>query len=178
MARFGRPFGGEGVAGDLAGVDIPFDSPGVDDLVALLLQFTEGDEVAVDGVAGLFVEFAPRGGQRVFIGVVEALGDRPNAVVLLLPERPAGVGEEELQFVVAEAIEEEAGGVEGHGIDIKTIMILLERTIRCMRNQSLECRQKQIQVMSDIIFVPNVYPQKHYQESFDSDRYGISLQRA
>ena len=103
------PLHGVGVAGDVVGVHVGGDAPGMDDLVALLLQLAQRDERLVGGVergAGLFVELAPRGGQRFLVGVVQSLGNRPHAVVLLGPERPAGVGQEYLDMIITRAIKQ------------------------------------------------------------------------
>src|SRR5204863_6431378 len=54
-------------------------------------------------------EFALRRLQRILVRIDLAFGDRPGAVVLVLPERPAGMNQEELRPFVAPAPGEDAG---------------------------------------------------------------------
>jgi len=64
--------------------------------------------------AGLLRELAQRGRQRLLLGVVLALGDRPRAGVLLGPERAAGVHQQHLEGGARAAVQENAGAAFRH----------------------------------------------------------------
>jgi hypothetical protein len=105
--------GDEGV-----GVEIAFDGPGDDLFAGGLADDVEGDEAVVGQVghergAGFFLEFATRGVEGFFIGVVLAFGDGPG--VFFGPEGAAGMDEEDFGTVLGAAKEEDAGGVFAHG---------------------------------------------------------------
>src|SRR5690606_8199225 len=70
-------------------------------LAALLPDRAERDTFAVGrGQAGLLGELALGGGQRLLGVVVLALDDRPGALLLARPQRPAHVPEQHLEAAV------------------------------------------------------------------------------
>lgn len=105
LARARRPFHLEFVADQRRGIEIAFEREGVHPFAAGLLDRGQGVEIAGKRCAGLLGEFADRGGKLLFAGVRLALRDRPDARVLLLPERSAGMDEEHLGSGAAPAVE-------------------------------------------------------------------------
>jgi hypothetical protein len=61
-------------------------------------------------MAELLGELAARTGQRILAAGELALGDRPGALVLARPQRPAHVTEQHLERAVALAKQDDAGG--------------------------------------------------------------------
>src|SRR5262249_13163325 len=59
--------------------------------------------------ACLFEEFAPRGGQRIFVLLEETLRNGPDAVVLLRKERSAWMDEEELERALTPPKDQDPG---------------------------------------------------------------------
>src|SRR5262249_11034195 len=84
-----RPFDREGVAADRGSRRIALEGPGLDRLAARLFDRCELDEGSARLDAGLLRELARSGGERFLASVVLALGNRPGAQVLVLPERTA-----------------------------------------------------------------------------------------
>src|SRR6266545_1087972 len=110
-----RPLDGEGVAGDRLGIEIAGSRPGAEDLAAPLPDRAQLQQVLVpEPVAGLLLQFAQRGLQRVVALVVLALGDRPGAQVLLGPERATRVDQEHLDVVPTAPVQQDAGAHLGH----------------------------------------------------------------
>jgi hypothetical protein len=101
LARAWRPFHCESVAAQGSGVAVGFEDPRVDQLAAFLPDCAERDEWAGRFEAGFLLEFANRGGQRIFAGGDLAFGNRPRAGVFLGPVRPAGVNKENLRLSMA-----------------------------------------------------------------------------
>ena len=95
-ARTRRPFDLEGVAHDRSGIAVGLERPGVHQLAARLPARAERDEFARGHDAGLLLELAPRGRERVLVGRELALRDRPRAKVALGPERAAGMHQKHL----------------------------------------------------------------------------------
>src|SRR6478672_13100360 len=68
-------------------------------LAAGLLERAELREFAVHGEAGFLREFPARRGERILVRLDGAFGNGPGAGVLVLPERAAGMDEEELEIL-------------------------------------------------------------------------------
>jgi hypothetical protein len=68
----------------------------MNELAAGLPEAAERKEFALGREARLFAKFALRCGEQIFSGCNEPLRDRPRARILLHPERPAGMDQEEL----------------------------------------------------------------------------------
>jgi len=101
-AAFGarRPFDLAGVADQLRRVAISLKGPCGGDLAALLPDRAEIEELAAGLEAGLFLELAAGGVERMFVVVIFALGNRPCALVFLRPERAAGMDKEDFDCFV------------------------------------------------------------------------------
>ncbi len=80
-----------------------------DGLAARLADRAERPERRGEVEPGLLAELAPGGVERFLAGFGLALGDGPGAVVLLRPERAAGMNEEYLDRAVATAVRQEPG---------------------------------------------------------------------
>ena len=92
-------------------VEVALPAPGRDDLAGLLPDRAELDERVTHDRrrrAQLLLELAQRNLERLLAGLDLALGDRPGAIVLPRPERPARMDEQHLDPVAAAAVEEEA----------------------------------------------------------------------
>lgn len=85
------PFDLDGIAGDGSGVEIACYRPGIDSFAAFLADGAEGLELAIEGGACFFAEFADGGVEGGFAGVEFAFGDGPGAGVFVFPEGSAGV---------------------------------------------------------------------------------------
>ena len=64
--------------------------------------------------AELLLELAQGDGQRLLALLDLALGDRPGALVLGGPERPAHVRDQHLQAAAGPPVEQQAGAAPGH----------------------------------------------------------------
>ena len=79
-----------------ARIEVAFDGKGGDDLPARLNQLAELDRVTCRRrFAELLFEFAAGDGERILALVIFALRDRPGAQILLRPERPAWMHEQQ-----------------------------------------------------------------------------------
>src|SRR5690348_6862473 len=78
-------------------------------LAARLAHRGEVVERSLDRKAGLLGELALRRVERVLAFDVLALRDRPRALVAVLPERAAGMHQQDLEVSRAPAMEEDAG---------------------------------------------------------------------
>ena len=79
-------------------IEIAFDREGGDLLPARLHSSPSSIDVAGRRRAPeLLFEFAAGDGERILALVIFALGDRPGAMVLLRPERTAGMHEQQLE---------------------------------------------------------------------------------
>src|SRR5262249_32970689 len=78
----------------------------MDDLAALLTHRRQRDERSVGNEAGFLGEFAPGGGGKVAVRPDQALGDRPGALVLARPIRPARMPEQHFEVGLAAKHEE------------------------------------------------------------------------
>ena len=96
-SRFRRPLDFERIAGERRKIEVGLERPGVDDLAAFLLDRRKREELARGGQIRLLGEFSPRRGEQIGAGFGEALGDRPHPVVLLGPERPARMREQDFE---------------------------------------------------------------------------------
>src|SRR4029079_7983604 len=91
-------------------VEVALEGPGVDGLAALLDDAAQLDRVAVRwAVAGLLLELAPGDGDELLVTVGLALGDRPVAGRAVREERPARVGEQDLEPTIPRPEEDDAG---------------------------------------------------------------------
>jgi len=105
----------EGVGTEVAAVDVAPGRPGVDDLAVQLGELGEEGRGVGRVEAGFLGELPHRRVERVGGGGVElALGDRPRGVVLLRPERPAGVNEKDLHHPVGDPVQQDARAVSAH----------------------------------------------------------------
>ena len=85
----------------------------MDRLACLLSDAAERDE-GPDGMdARLFLELTTRGVEEILTALDDALRDRPGAGVAILPERPAGVSDEQLESGIGPPEEQEAGAHVG-----------------------------------------------------------------
>src|ERR1700760_2127233 len=96
LARARWPFHLELVAGERRRIEIAGEGPGMHPFAAGLLDGWQRTEIAGGHRARLFGEFADRRGEALLAGIRFALGDRPGAFIFLLPERAAGMDEEDL----------------------------------------------------------------------------------
>ncbi len=107
---------GEGVAADRVGVEVGLAGEDDDVLAAPLGDLAELDELDARGRrAELLLELAPRDRERVLAFLDLSLRDRPGAVVLARPERPAHVRDQELQRTVRRPPVEQDPGAPLHG---------------------------------------------------------------
>src|SRR5215470_1021449 len=124
--RSARPFDRECVATDRGGVRIALEGPSLDQLAASLLDRCELNEGPARLDARLLPELARSRGERFLAGVVLALGNRPGAQVLVLPERTARMDEQHVQTVAAAAEHEQARAALRH-VAILTANLLRRR---------------------------------------------------
>jgi hypothetical protein len=114
-----RPFQLEGVALAVADVQIAANGEGGDDLAAGLLDWGEleagpGGDVEAD----LLTELTLGGGPWVLVIGVLALRDRPRAVVLACPKRPAGMADQHFGDTVGDPVQQETGAAFRHLINL------------------------------------------------------------
>src|SRR6185312_2024969 len=88
--------------------------PSEDPLAARLLEHAELHEGAFQPQPRLLLEFAYFRGERIFALIEQALRDRPGAVVLLGPIRPAGMNEQQIDGFPAAAKQENPGALLRH----------------------------------------------------------------
>src|SRR5262249_19404385 len=110
----GRPFQLEGVGSQGHGIEVAFERPGGDDLAAALHDLAERKELALPGRAGFLLDLALGHRERVLAGDIFAFRDRPGAEILLRPERPARMHQQQLEAGAAPAVEQDAGAALGH----------------------------------------------------------------
>src|SRR6185295_13790447 len=97
LAGSRRPFDLEPVRIEKRRLEIALDREGGDELAAALAQFAERDIGSFRWRSAEFLfEFAPGDGERIFTLVIFALRDGPGTFILVLPERPTGMHEENL----------------------------------------------------------------------------------
>src|SRR6185312_8651876 len=108
------PFDLERDGDEVRGIEIALDRPSGHVLAARLLDLAERRESAVRPPSGLFGELALRGGERRLVVAVFALGNRPNAVILLCPERAARMHEQDFEADAGAAVHQEAGAAPRH----------------------------------------------------------------
>src|ERR1039457_4318478 len=106
--RVRRPFHRERIALDLAGIAVAGKRPRVDDLAALLGNRGQFDECPLWFEAEFLLKFPLCRLQPVFARVYFPLRDGPDAGILPLPQRPARMHEQELQFVVLDPIHDQS----------------------------------------------------------------------
>src|SRR6266567_1253815 len=114
LAGLGRPFERERVAAELRRVTVAFHRPGVDDLATALRDRRQRDERALGSTAGLLLELAPRGRERLLFRWKLTLGNRPGPFVFPRPERTARVHQENLELTVLRANHQETGALPRH----------------------------------------------------------------
>src|SRR5262249_54958323 len=118
-AGFGWPLHREQVAAKRCEIAVAFDRPGPHRLSSRLLEAAEIEECSYGAEAGLLFEFALSGGEWIFVALKDSLRDRPGAVVLLGPERPARMHQQELGLRRATAEHQNACAVLRHGVSRK-----------------------------------------------------------
>src|SRR5882724_3654421 len=96
-ARPRRPLHGVGRARHGGGIEVAPHGPRIDELSPRLAPGRKREGLTRRPRAGLFLELAPRGGERIFPLLDPSLGNGPRARVLLLPERPARMHEEHFE---------------------------------------------------------------------------------
>jgi hypothetical protein len=106
-----RPFHLEGVAADVRGIPVAFDSPRLYDFAARLPRLPEWQENSLRVVSSLLGEFAPSGRQRRFIGANQAFRDAPSTVILVLPKWSAWMTEQDFEIGGASSKQEEPGAL-------------------------------------------------------------------
>jgi hypothetical protein len=94
FSGFRRPFERKEITCDATRVAIAFDSPGVDDFSARLLERTEEMKLAFGREARLLQELPLRGGKQILAWRGKTLRDRPRAFIFLRPERSARMHQE------------------------------------------------------------------------------------
>jgi hypothetical protein len=87
----------------------------VDNLASLLLDRRQGDEGAGWCDASFFLKLPLGGFEQVFARLNLALGNRPNAVVLVLEIGTARMGKKHLQLAIVNAVHQQTGTDTGHG---------------------------------------------------------------
>src|SRR3954454_11332431 len=93
-----RPFHLETVAANAAYVDVELGRERGDDLAAALLDLTKRSQRHGQLKSKLLGKFPSRGDVCVFSVRVLAFRDRPGAEVLVAPERPSRMNEQDLDF--------------------------------------------------------------------------------
>src|SRR5262249_2507450 len=88
--------------------------PRMHDLATGLLHLAQCERRSLDKVPGLFVELPERRGEQLLAFARFALGDGPGAVILLRPEGPAEVHQQDFGTVRPLAKEEQSRGGPGH----------------------------------------------------------------
>jgi len=98
------------VAGDVLDVEVALDRPYADQLAAWLAELAKVDPVSYRScLAQLLFEFPVRSLFRILTRLILALRDRPGTVVLVGPERAAGMHDEHLERPTAtEAIRQQS----------------------------------------------------------------------
>ena len=116
LARARRPLHLELVADDVLDIEITFDCPHANQFAAGLAELTEVDPGSRGRfLAELLGEFPVRRLLRILARLVLALGDRPGTVVLLGPERAAGMHHEHFENPTAiEAIRQQPCTLSRH----------------------------------------------------------------
>ena len=105
------------------------------DLAGLLFHGAERDIGRRRDDAGFFAELALRGIEQVLAFVNDAFGNRPCAGVAARPERSAGMGEEDLERLVASSEEQKSradGGTRAHSVERRSggdHLVTLERKL-------------------------------------------------
>src|SRR5262249_20580090 len=102
-------------------VEFAFGRPCAELLAARLPECAERDERTFGRAAGFFRELAPRGRERVLALVIKALRDRPGAVVLPGPERPAHMHQQHLGGATTVTKHQKAGAALRHGHTLAAI---------------------------------------------------------
>src|SRR6266516_2927344 len=87
---------------------------GAVDLATALRDRRQRDERALGSTAGLLLELAPRGRQRLLFRRKLTLGNRPGPFVFPRPERTARVHQENLELTVLQAKHQETGALPRH----------------------------------------------------------------
>jgi len=109
-----RPLHGEEIALQPGRIAVALERPGLDDLATGLAERTQLDEIAIDVDAGLFREFAPRGGQGVLVSRAQSFWNRPSALVLGRLEGSARMDEKDLDAAAHAPIERNARAANCH----------------------------------------------------------------
>src|SRR3954471_4891326 len=98
LAAARRPFHLESVAANAAHVEVELGRERGDDLSAALLDLAKRSQRHGQLKSKLLGKLPSRGGFCVFFVGILALRDRPGAEVLVAPERPAGMNEQDLDL--------------------------------------------------------------------------------
>src|SRR2546423_4430427 len=110
VAGAGRPFERERVALRGRRVEITLRRPRGDVLARFLADLAERHEVAVRRpLTGLFLELPARDGRRILAGLDLAFRYGPRPGVAFLPQRAAGVCEQDFELIAGASVQEQAG---------------------------------------------------------------------
>src|SRR5262249_34315677 len=109
-----RPLHLEAIAREARWIEIALQRPGGDNLAAFLGDVAERHKLAFDVGTGLLREFAPGDRERILAFRIFAFGDRPGAEILLGPERPTRMHQQQLDGIARLAIKQDAGAALGH----------------------------------------------------------------
>src|SRR5207253_4968383 len=113
-----RPLHFERVAFDARNIEIAFYCESVHQLSTALTYLAQWLQRTGEAAAQLLQKFPARDIFRVFAGLDLALRDRPRTVILVAPERAAGVHQQHLQRQTRAAVHQDAGAGGGHAITI------------------------------------------------------------
>ena len=103
-----RPLHLERIASEIGRIPIILNGPYVNDLAPRLPGFAERHYIAARTVTRLFRKLSLCRGKGSFIRRDQSFWNRPRSKVLLAPERPSGVTEQDFDVVAPSPIEEEA----------------------------------------------------------------------
>ena len=104
---FRRPFHFEGVALQIVGIAVTLHGPHLNELAARLSCLAESDAVSFGLVPRLLEELASGGRKGILARTDQALGNAPRALILAVPERAAGMAEQNLDASSSAAKEKE-----------------------------------------------------------------------
>jgi hypothetical protein len=114
IRRGGGPFHFESVARNRVSIQISFDRKSNDALAATLPDLAQSPEGLSGGSAEFFLEFAPCHFHRILAWLDFTFRNRPSARVLVAPERPAGMHEQDLDSFPRPSVHEDARARRWH----------------------------------------------------------------
>src|SRR5947209_2791639 len=109
-----RPLHFERVAPDGADIQVALGRESVNPLAAALAYLAQRPQRSGRRNAELLCKFPLRDGKRIFTGIDFALRYRPCAVVLVAPERSAGMDKQHLQGLPATSVHQDPCACCGH----------------------------------------------------------------